>query len=777
MSAWSSAQRTPPLHKRLTGAIGSASAIAAAVLVAACLIAPSVQAEPSAGKPGIANHPALVQPAEMNSGAFLFKSQVEGRYVEAPRLGTDVEMRISGPIIRTTVTQRFMNVTDGWVEGVYVFPLPEGSAVDTLKMQIGNRFIEGKVKPREEAKVIYETAKAEGKKASLVEQERPNMFTNSVANIGPGETIIVQIEYQDTARQDKDTWSLRFPMVVAPRYNPEAGLALVSNQTGEPEIRAGADPVPDRDRISPPVLHPSFGKINPVSLRISLEAGFPLADVKSSYHPVNVSRAGDERAEIALSEGAVPADKDFELTWTAKPLTAPKVSLFRETVGSDHYVMALIAPPIQAAQTATMPREAIFVIDNSGSMAGQSMRDAKTALIAALDRLTPRDTFNVVRFDHTFELVFPEAVPASPENIIYAKGFVGRLDADGGTEMLPALSAALIDTASRDDSRLRQVIFLTDGAIGNEAQLFAEIAQKRGRSRVFTVGIGTAPNTFFMRRAAELGRGTFTHIGSETQVLARMSDLFQKLELPAMRDLSGSWVDAGRVESFPDPLPDLYVGEPIMVVAKLTEASGALRLTGQYRGERWEMTVNFAGAATRPGVAKLWARNKIASLEALRASAQTPDGIDKAIEKVALDHHLVSQRTSLVAVDITPSRPTSQGLTSVQSPLNLPEGWNFDKVFGPLGEEAQPEKLRSSFAASLQLASAQGQPVLGPRQAKRGIELPVGATPADRKILIGFLLVLLAAMSSVTWLFWRRLHVPHPVARGGARGAPRVLRG
>ncbi len=649
------------------------------------------QAEPAAsGASAAATQAQPVHPGDMNTGALLLQSGEDGAFVEAPRLNTDVVMTVNGTIARVAVTQRFENPSDRWLEGVYVFPLPEQSAVDALHMEIGSRVIEGEIKGRDEAKQAYEAAKDAGQKASLVEQERPNIFTNSVANIGPHESIVIRIEYQETVKQDGGVYSLRFPLVVAPRYNPEPNDVSVVDYG----VKQGpVDPVPDRDRITPPVLDPAkAGKINPVSIQVKLNAGFALGDVKSSFHQITLNKTGDETATLSLAQGTVPADKDFELTWSPQAASVPQTALFHETVGAEDYLLAMVTPPTLDGAPELLPRELIFVIDNSGSMAGTSIVQAKQSLLFALDRLRPGDRFNVVRFDDTMDTLFDKAVDASSENLAIAKNFVSRLDAAGGTEMLPALKAALKDTSPNDTTRLRQVVFLTDGAVGNEAQLFDEIAKHVGRSRLFTVGIGSAPNTYFMRRAAELGRGILTEIGSEEQVLERMSALFTKLENPVMVGLKAAWPTGTSVEVWPDPLPDLYAGEPVVLSAKVTSMNGELHLSGTFDGKPWTAALKISDAIEGAGVAKLWARSKIASLEAKLYTDPSATGIDKAIETVALEHHLVSSQTSLIAIDKTKSRPDGQGVASVDMPVNLPDGWVYDKVFGAPASGAAMQK-------------------------------------------------------------------------------------
>lgn len=703
-----------------------------------------------------------VTPGEMTSGALLLRAEEDGKYLEAPILATDVDITVSGPIVRATITQRFENPADAWVEGVYVFPLPEGAAVDTLKMQIGDRLIDGVIKEREEARRIYEQAREDGRKASLVEQERPNMFTNSVANIGPGETVIVQIEYQETVDQSSGIFSLRFPMVVGPRYNPAPQIHTVEfdERSGWGRVN---DPVPDRDRITPPVQHPDLGDINPVALTVSLNPGFALGDITSAFHEIDLRRTGNDGAILTFKEGEVPANKDFELTWTAKDGDAPTAALFRENVAGDDYALLFLTPPLNVDQDRpALPREVIFVIDNSGSMSGPSIVQAKDSLLFALGRLTAQDRFNVIRFDNTMEVLFPTPVLASERNVSYARGFVSSLDAAGGTEMLPALRRALSDHAPGATDTLRQVIFLTDGAIGNEEQMFREISRNRGRSRVFTVGIGSAPNSFFMNRAAEIGRGTFTHIGDVNQVRERMSELFAKLENPVLTDIDVAWAGGEMTDISPAPVPDLYLGEPIVLTARAKNLPDSLKITGTLDGAPWSVIIPLDKATAGKGLGKLWARRHIASLEADRSRGDDASAIDRIILTTALGHHIVSRLTSLVAVDVTPSRPGEEPVTRRDVPLNLPDGWNFEKVFGDDAAAPQPSPpanrragfgQRTQVAQLLSTAPSREEAEARVANAPQQILLPQTATPAERQIMVGILLVLFA----MTCLFLRHM--------------------
>ena len=622
------------------------------------------------------------------SGALVLRSEAAVP-VEAPRLATDFAVTVSGPTLRTIVTQAFRNTTDRWVEGTYVYPLPEDAAVDAMTMIVGERVIVAGIKERAAARRVYEAARAEGKTAALTEQERPNVFTNAVANIGPGETVVVRIEIQQAVSVSAGIRTLRLPLVVAPRYNPAPPAATLISETGE-----SADPVPDRDRIEPPVLDPArHAPINPVAITVRLDAGFPVGALRSATHPIRVEETGPTARRVTLGEGVVPADRDFELTWEPAPGAEPSLGLFREEIGGETYVLATLNPPTAAAGTRP-PRDVNFVIDNSGSMAGDSRRQAKAGLLAGLARLHPEDRVNVIRFDNTWDALFPEPVPASPETLRRAERFVGALEARGGTEMLAPLTAALNDPTPEDRNRLRQIVFLTDGAVGNEAQLFEAIQRGLGRSRLFMVGIGAAPNGHLMRHAAEIGRGSFTAIHTVDQVAERTRALYAKLEEPAATGLRASFTEEG-AEVTPDPLPDLYRGEPLTLAARLAKGTGGLTVSGTVDGRPWSRTLSLSEAAPGTGISKVWARARIGEAETGRITGRlTAEAADAAILKLALAHGLTTRLTSLVAVDATPRRAAGTPLAATDLPLNLPAGWDFEKVFGERPSGVSPIRER-----------------------------------------------------------------------------------
>ncbi|HET7886613.1 MAG TPA: marine proteobacterial sortase target protein [Bradyrhizobium sp.] len=703
---------------------------------------------------------AFLKPADARSGSLLLKT--EDGYAEAIRLGIDVDLTVSGPTIRARITQIFKNPTSDWVEATYVYPLPSGGAVDTLKMVVGDRVVVGEIKERQQARQIYEQAQRSGQKAALTEQERPNIFTNSVANIGPGETILVQIEYQEPVQQSGNEFSLRVPMVVGPRYNPRPLVQSVDLRPGNNGWgTTSTDPVPDRDRISPPVLDPATnGPVNPTAITVRLQAGFPLGEVKSHHHQVKIESPDASTRVIKLAGGVVPADRDFELSWKAAAETVPSVGLFREHVGDADYLLGFVTPPsTEPSEQKALPRNVVLVIDNSGSMGGTSIIQAKASLIYALGRLQPSDRFNVIRFDDTMDVLFPDSVPADKEHLGRALSFVGALQARGGTEMVPAMRAALTDRAADDMDRLRQVVFLTDGAIGNEQQLFDTIIAMRGRSRVFMVGIGSAPNTYLMTRAAELGRGTFTHIGSAEQVEERMRGLFAKLENPAVTGLSAKFSEA-KADLTPAALPDLYRGEPLVLAAKLDKLAGSVEIKGRIGERPWVVKLPLANAAEGKGLSKLWARRKISDAEVARTARQiAPEDADKTILALALEHQLVTRLTSLVAVDKTPSRPDGERLKLAELPINLPAGWDFEKVFGERPKLLSPPMDRHPGPNDPHLLPISAKRSLIPAPASAtAIALPKTATDAELKMIAGAILLMLGLIALMFTRRWRLAH-------------------
>jgi Ca-activated chloride channel family protein len=614
-------------------------------------------------------------PQDVQSGALLLRMQAG--LVTATRTSTAVTMNISGLVARVSVRQEFRNESNEWTEGVYVFPLPDKAAVDRMRLHIGERFIEGEIREKEQARKDYEQARSEGRKASLVEQERPNLFTTSVANVAPGETVVVEIEYLEDLHYDNGTFAIRFPMTLTPRYIPGSPLPDRQGSGWSPDTTQ----VSDASRITPP--HVTVSKDHRVSLQARIDAGMPLQLVASRYHPVNVAE-DHGRYTVSLANADVPLDHDFELLWRPVPSAVPRAMLFRETIeGRPHYLLMVVPPDAAQSAPLSVPRELIFVVDTSGSMHGASIAQAKRALAGALDGLAAGDRFNIIEFNSTTRALYHQSVAADAANIAHARNFVDRLEANGGTEMRPALQLAL--DAAGSEAWLRQIVFITDGSVGNEEELYAMIESRLGNARLFTVGIGSAPNSWFMRKAAELGRGTFVVISALHEVGEKMDRLFDKLGHPQVTNIQVSWPGGTVTETYPEVVPDLYLGEPVTVRARAAapfQPGSAVRVSGDSAAGAWAHDLPLEGDSEHAGIGALWARAKIAALHDDERRGGDAEDLRRAVVETALSHHLVSRYTSLIAVDKTPVRPAGDPLVREQVPNLLPYGQSMNAIFG-----------------------------------------------------------------------------------------------
>ncbi|TRY33104.1 marine proteobacterial sortase target protein [Aliiglaciecola sp. M165] len=638
----------------------------------------------------------------VEQGSFFLQQEGGSGYQLSPLLDTKVDINITGLIARARVTQKFTNTSDEWMNGIYVFPLPENAAVDHLQMRIGDRTIEGQIHPKKKAKAIYQQAKREGKKASLLVQERPNLFKNSVANIGPGESIIVTIEYQQAVQYDTDTFSLRFPTTITPRYLPLVdadNVEIAKNGWGmtEPVYQAQqtSDTSPqsykNENEADKNEVH-GQATLNKVAMNVTLNMGFELARIDSVHHPILQSDKGNGRYEVSLQESMI-ANQDFVLNWQAKQANRPLAGHFVQQTPEGHFGMIMLMPPNTQSTEANLSREVMFVIDTSGSMSGESMQQAKDALSYAVLNLPTSDTFNIVEFDSHAKKLWPTAKHATDDNKQGVLSYIAGLTADGGTNILSALQLALEQQSSSDSSeqeRIRQVIFITDGSVGNETQLFAYINQHIQQSRLFTVGIGSAPNSYFMTEAARAGKGTFTYIGSVASVKGEMQALFAKLANPVLADLSVNFNKS--VEVYPRRLPDLYKGEPIMISYRADQPLSNLTVSGDLKSQHWQTSLSLQNGADSRGLDVLWARRKIAQLDRDKVFGGDHQALNQQIEDVAMAHHIVSSMTSLVAVDVTPSAQAISQDALVK--LMPPKGAQM----GNLPKTATPAQLQHALA-------------------------------------------------------------------------------
>lgn len=632
-------------------------------------------------------------PAQLGSGTLLLKSS--RGYAQALHLNTDIKVQINGMVAEVTMTQEFKNPSEHYLEGVYTFPLQEKTAVNGMTMIIGERRIVGKIKEKKEAQKIYQAAKKAGKRAALTQQQRPNLFQQKVANIGPQQTISVELRYiqpvQLQLANGVAQFSLRIPTTITPRYTP-AKLAAEAREVNVAASGWGqvdvAEVQPAGQREASLSNTPVSNVKNPMSLAIRLRAGLPLASLQTPYHQTVIDKRGDQH-ELSLLNGVDVMNRDFELQWQPVAEQQPQAAFFLQSQQQQDFGLLMVQPP-QLEKTGgkgpgQLPRELIFIIDSSGSMGGESMRQAKAGLLRALASLSANDRFNIIEFNSTFQQLFPRPVAAGDVNLSRAQGFVRSLVAGGGTQMLKPLLAAL--TPEANPGFIKQVVFITDGAVSNEAQLFKAIHQTLGQARLFTVAIGSAPNSFFMRKAAEYGRGSYTSITLASEVEEKISTLFNRLSSPVLSNIRIQWPQHLEVEAWPQRIPDLYAGEPLVVYAKLSDKNASQNLAGEIQVEadyisatgerqRWYKTVVLAKQlrSDNRGIASLWGREKIADLMDQKIRGAKASIIREQVLVVALQQQLLSKYTSFVAVEEEPTRPLAKAVIKQQVANTMAKG-------------------------------------------------------------------------------------------------------
>jgi len=573
-----------------------------------------------------------------------------GQRFRSVALNTEIEADITGMVARIDVRQRFRNSGSAWAEAVYRFPLPAGAAVDRLLVHAGQRVLEGQIQEKQTAQRQYQQARAEGMVAALVEQQRANQFETRLANIGPGEEISVAISFLARVDYRDGTFSLQIPLTFTPRWDPaHSGYA--------------SSPAPRLAPVAAGGLDDHF-----LTLNIRLRGGGNIASLESRYHDMDIHPALGGY-DLFLADPDTRTDRVFELDWKPDFGRNPESSLMTWDGGDAVYAMLMLAPPLAEA-LAPQPREVVFVIDTSGSMEGTSIRQAKAALYHGLDRLGSEDRFNLIEFNSDSRVLFAGSVPADGAGLVEAMDFIDGLSADGGTNMAPALHDAM--TLPEQAGLLRQIVFITDGSVGNEDDLLVQIADELGDSRLFTVAIGSAPNAAFMRKAASIGRGSYTHVGKLDEVAGRMASLWARIENPALQDICVDW--GMEAEYFPEIIPDLYAGEPLWLYARLPGEPREVTLCGQLDGQPWEQQSRPMPGKGSENLAALWARSKIEALQDSRLFGQDEELTRLQVTALALEFGLLTPYTSLVAVDRTAVRPAGADLQGDEIASLLPAG-------------------------------------------------------------------------------------------------------
>ncbi|NPC71395.1 hypothetical protein HPP05_16720 [Corallococcus exiguus] len=597
---------------------------------------------------------------------------------------TEVDAEVSGFLASVTVTQVFENPYTSPLEALYVFPLPELAAVDGMEMHIGERVITGVIQTREQARDTYERAKAEGKTAALLDQERPNIFTQSVANILPGETIRVRIHYVERLTYDAGTYRFSFPMVVAPRFIGGTPLPTRQGEGMEPDTTT----VPDASRITPPVLADSRSG-HDIQLTVRMDAGLPVHSLRSTTHRVDVKRDGQSRATVSLGRDDRIPNKDFILEYVvADALIRPAVLMHRDP-GADHgYFLVMLNPQLSPTQREIVPRELYMVLDTSCSQSGLAIEKSKAITKEVLNHLMPEDTFQVLNFDTQVTKFAPTAVPATPENIQNALPYVANFWGGGGTDVNIAAREAMLP--ANDPARLRMVLFMTDGLIGGDEQVLGTLQKHlREETRIFSAGVGSSTNRYLITKMGELGRGasTLVNLNRPEEDVAR--EFEQRMRGPVLTSVVVDTDGLPVSDVYPKSVPDLFAGQPLFLVGKFTgTGDGVLRISGRVRGQvhRFDVPVHFPEVAPEHDSLKsLWARQRIEELTVEGYRGETPEVV-QGITDTALQYHLMSRYTSFVAVEqVARTAPNGESVREMV-PVQLPDGM----VSGALSREEIP---------------------------------------------------------------------------------------
>jgi Ca-activated chloride channel family protein len=633
---------------------------------------------------------ANVEDDQPGSGALLAlvradnpqQSRIE---VPLPLQHTDVHAVITGYVGSVDVTQQFANPYDEKIEAVYLFPLPEKAAVSEFVMTIGERKIRGILRDKEEAQRIYQDARAQGYRASLLVQHRPNVFEQKVANIEPGKRIDVNIRYFHTLAYEDGWYSFVFPTVVGPRYNPAGSKDPVA-AVPRGDSRA---PVPG---TAVSYLRPSERSAHDISIAVDVDAGVAIEQVSAS-HAIKTTMDGRNRAHVELASASTIPNRDFVLRFrVAGDEIKSSFLTYTDPKSKQGYFTLMIYPPSGLAALARRPLEMVFVIDTSGSMSGRPLEQAAAAVSAALDRLGDRDTFQIMNFSTYVSSLAAAPLPATRQNRERGKHYLRTLVGDGGTEMLSGIRAAL--SYAPDPQRERFVAFLTDGYIGNEAEIFAEVHSLIGNARIFSFGVGSSVNRYLLDGLATEGRGAASYLALEDSAEDVMSYFFERISHPALTDVSIDWRGLAVSEVYPRRMPDLFVGRPVVVTGRFKGGADAVAVRG--RAGRESLAFNLAPVVAQPAIRTLWARLKIDDL-ARRFAVSGSGDLAEGIRSTALEYGLMSAYTSFVAVDAS-ERTSGEHGTTVNQAVPVPEGVQYRTTVGQgrLGTHAEVNARREA---------------------------------------------------------------------------------
>src|SRR5262245_61124107 len=571
-----------------------------------------------------------------------------------------------------------------------------------MTMTVGDRIVKGKIKPREEARAIYEAARDAGHVASLLDQERPNIFTQSVTNISPGAEVKITISYVELLSYENGTYEFVFPMVVGPRYIP-------GSPTGKQGSGWAPDTtqVPDASRITPRVAPPPTLADHDIAISHSLDARVPIDSLSSTLHEVDIQRPDDHRAEVRLKQQLQIPNKDFILKFdVAGKKIEDAILTHRSEQGG--FFSLILQPPERVAVSEVTPKELVFVLDTSGSMSGFPIEKAKEAMKLALDGLYPEDTFNLITFSGDTHILFSQPVPATRENLQKAQVFLESRNGSGGTEMMGAIRAAL--DPSDQQEHLRIVCFMTDGYVGNDFEIIGEV-QKHPNARVFSFGIGQSVNRFLLENMARHGRGEVEYVTLQDDGSAAARRFHERVRNPLLTDVSIDWGGLPVADIYPQRLPDLFSAKPVDLTGRyIAGGRGVVRLRGKMAGQDIvrEIPVEFPESQPQHDVLKtLWARTRIADLmsqdfNGLQGGTMKPE-LQETITQLGLEYQLMTQFTSFVAVEEMTVTDGGEP-RRIDVPVEMPEGVSYEGVFG--SKDGKISRVYQSAQLSNNLSTA-----------------------------------------------------------------------
>ncbi len=603
-------------------------------------------------------------------GAMLAKLPKGDKEIPLPLKHTDVKGQISGYIATVDVTQQFHNPYDQKIEAVYVFPLPQNAAVNEFIMVIGERKIRGIIRERKEAEEIYRQARRQGYVASLLTQERPNIFTQKVANIEPGKNIDVNIKYFNTLAYVDGWYEFVFPMVVGPRFNPPGYT------DGVGAVARGKNGISGQ-KTEVQYLKPGERSGHDIAVTVDVDAGVKIEEVKCTNHVIKKIFTSPEKLSVKLSSLDSIPNKDFVLRYKVAGKTV-KSALVTHHDKRGGFFTLMLYPPESLSYLKRAPMEMIFVLDCSGSMNGKPIAKAKQAVTRALRKLQPNDTFQVIRFSNNASQFGPDPIPATPDNIRKAIRYVENLQGSGGTMMIEGIKAAL--DFAHDPHRFRLVSFMTDGYIGNEIEILAAIHQRLGASRIFSFGVGSSVNRYLLDRMAKLGKGAVAYIGLDDGAGEVVDLFYERISHPALTDVTIDWGNMQVTDMYPYHIRDLFVGRPVILTGRFKgNSKTTIRVTGKVGDLTQEIAIPVNlddSAAAHQGIACVWARKKIETLANQAAYDNNPDLPDE-IKQVALEYGLMSAYTAFIAVDSSRKTAGDHGIT-IAVPVPVPDGVRYE---------------------------------------------------------------------------------------------------